>query len=98
MSGGSYDYAYHRVREMADLLRHNVASRRRDALTDPTNIWNQESHQALRERFAGLLDLVATAMHDIEWTDSGDCGPGDEVAAIEACFAFLGLPRHGEGE
>jgi hypothetical protein len=28
------------------------------------------------------LELVATALHDLEWVDSSDYGPGDEVAAI----------------
>jgi len=27
--------------------------------------------------------LFADAMHDIEWVDSGDWGPGDEIPAIK---------------
>lgn len=42
-----------------------------------------------RAAFQQLLKLVAKAMHDIEWVDSGDYGPGDENAAIDACFTFL---------
>ncbi len=43
-----------------------------------------------RAAFQKLLKLVATAMHDIEWVDSCDSGPGDEHAAIDAVFSFLG--------
>lgn len=40
-----------------------------------------------RRAFAAHLKLVAQALHDIEWVDSGDYGPGDENAAIRACLA-----------
>jgi hypothetical protein len=39
-----------------------------------------------RRAFAKHLTLVAKALHDIEWVDSGDYGPGDDVAAIRACL------------
>jgi hypothetical protein len=39
-----------------------------------------------RKRFQKLLKLVAKAMHDIEWVDSGDYTPGEENASIDACF------------
>ena len=39
-----------------------------------------------RRAFAKHLKLVAKALHDIEWVDSGDYGPGDENAAIRACL------------
>jgi hypothetical protein len=32
------------------------------------------------------LELVIKALHDIEWVDSGDYGPGDENKAIRACL------------
>lgn len=67
MSGGSYDYLYGRVEDMAAEL----VSRR------PT---------PLRYAFAKHLKLVAKAMHDIEWVDSGDCGYGDEDEAIKAAL------------
>jgi hypothetical protein len=38
-----------------------------------------------RKAFADHLDKVAKALHDIEWVDSGDYGPGDENEAIRAC-------------
>jgi hypothetical protein len=39
-----------------------------------------------RKAFAEHLKLVAQALHDIEWVDSGDYGPGDEDRAIRACL------------
>lgn len=42
-----------------------------------------------RAAFQKLLKLVAEAMHDIEWVDSGDYSPGDENKAIDEIFSFL---------
>ena len=39
-----------------------------------------------RRAFAKHLKLVAKALHDIEWVDSGDYGPGDDTEAIRACL------------
>jgi hypothetical protein len=36
--------------------------------------------------FKRHLAKVAKALHDIEWVDSCDMGPGDENAAIRACL------------
>lgn len=44
-------------------------------------------HTPERVAFAAHLELVAKALHDIEWVDSCDYGPGDESAAIRACVA-----------
>lgn len=41
-----------------------------------------ESADPLRKRFAQHLRLVANAMHDIEWVDSGDYPHGGEYEAI----------------
>lgn len=38
----------------------------------------------LRRAFAKHLELVAKAMHDVEWVDSCDNSPGFEDAAIKA--------------
>lgn len=43
-----------------------------------------KGNSALRRAFAKHLDLVASAMHDIEWVDSGDYGKGDDENAIRA--------------
>ena len=39
-----------------------------------------------RKAFAKHLELVAKALHDIEWVDSCDYGKGDENEAIRACI------------
>lgn len=39
-----------------------------------------------RRAFRVHLQLVAQALHDIEWVDSGDCSSGDENKAIMACL------------
>ena len=39
-----------------------------------------------RQAFVEHLKLVAKALHDIEWVDSGDYGPGRENEAIRACL------------
>lgn len=66
MSGGSYNYAYSRVEDVADALRR--------------------SPDSLRRAFATHLELVAKAMHDIEWVDSHNYVPGDEDEAIRAAL------------
>jgi threonine dehydrogenase-like Zn-dependent dehydrogenase len=35
-----------------------------------------------RKAFGDHLKLIANALHDIEWVDSCDYGPGDEIEAI----------------
>ena len=40
-----------------------------------------------RKAFRTHLEKVAKALHDIEWVDSGDYGPGRENEAIMACVA-----------
>lgn len=41
----------------------------------------------LRVAFGVFLLKVAKAMHDIEWVDSNDYSPGDEMAAIKECVS-----------
>ena len=40
-----------------------------------------------RKAFRSHLMKVAIALHDIEWVDSYDTSPGDEVEAIMACIS-----------
>lgn len=42
---------------------------------------------ALRRAFRIHLKNVSKALHDIEWVDSCDYGPGDENEAIRVCLA-----------
>ena len=69
MSGGSWDYAYCKIEEIANTLRRQSCPK--------------------RKALGRLLLLVADAMHDIEWVDSSDYGPGDENASIERVFKSL---------
>ena len=39
-----------------------------------------------RVAFAEHLEKVVAALHDIEWVDSGDYGPGGDSEAIRACL------------
>jgi len=45
-----------------------------------------KANTPLRQAFRTHLRKVAKACHDIEWVDSGDCGPGDEDKAIRECL------------
>ena len=64
MRGGSWDYFYGRLEDVASRL--------------------QCERDTLRKAFGSHLKKCANAMRDIEWVDSGDCSPGDEVKAIKA--------------
>lgn len=70
MSGGSYDYLYIKIENVAESLRY----------------LNQNK---FRSAFQKILYLLADAMHDIEWVDSGDMSPGDENEAIEKLLAVF---------
>jgi hypothetical protein len=48
------------------------------------------SDDVLRAAFGELLSRCALALHDIEWVDSCDYGPGDEHAAIQAVLGVQG--------
>lgn len=91
MSGGSYDYSYHRVSDMADAIEARLDGKGK--YSQDGDEWSYRTSEDIeadkvsepfRRWFATHLRLVAEAMHDIEWVDSGDYGPGDEIKAIEA--------------
>lgn len=50
-----------------------------------------ERDTPLRRAFWEHMQLVIKALHDIEWVDSCDYGPGDDDASIRACIG-----RHAE--
>ena len=52
-----------------------------------------EVNTPARAAFAKHLELVAKALHDIEWVDSGDYGPGDEYDAIADCLRSAGAAQ-----
>lgn len=79
MSGGSYDYAYRHIEQLADDIECRTKTPRTDGFDQmPPDV------VVLRLRFVEHLRKVAQAAHDIEWVDSGDYGDGAEVEAIEA--------------
>jgi hypothetical protein len=74
MSGGSYDYAYIRIEELAHQIK-----------TDPFCEEYSKSTPELRKAFKKHLLKVAKALKAIEWNDSGD-GDDKEVELIRACL------------
>jgi hypothetical protein len=102
MSGGSYDYACYKVSQFADDLE--VHERKVPEYEADWQVYNKAERRwmtpeesapviarvrGLRAWFVEHLRLVSQAMHDIEWVDSGDYGPGDEVDALEKVRAHL---------
>jgi hypothetical protein len=75
MSGGTYDYAYSKVMDMADEME-----RQEQQGFSPST--------PLRIAFRGLLERVGTAMKAVEWVDSGDCSEPHAEDAIRACFDY----------
>lgn len=47
---------------------------------------NFELNTPERRAFKKHLEKVIKALHDIEWVDSCDYGPGDDSKAIRACL------------
>jgi len=47
----------------------------------------QHERSPLRRAFGKHLGLCAKAMHDIEWSDSGDIGEGEEIPAMKAVLS-----------
>lgn len=47
---------------------------------------NYQATTPQRKAFREHLNKVITALHDIEWVDSGDMGQGDENKAIMAAL------------
>lgn len=62
MSGGSHDYAYSKLEEIADSF-----------YVEP----EKDSHLKCRRKVADILRLMSKICHDIEWIDSGDYGEDD---------------------
>lgn len=111
MSGGSYNYLYTQIDDLAYRVEDSVDPRRErtrfDCGQSEPRVYSKETKQwivgseaqaiidfAVHERvwFAKLLRAVAKAAHDIEWVDSGDYGPGDEVESIRAVRSVLEQP------
>ena len=46
----------------------------------------------LRKALGRKMELIAKALHDIEWVDSGDYDPGREIEAIKKALGDYKLP------
>lgn len=77
MSGGHYDYAYFKAEDFSDHIE----------LEDLCDYSARELRVAFKQH---LLD-VANAMKAIEWNDSGDGDP-DEQVLIRKCLTGRSLP------
>ena len=62
MSGGSHDYAFRKLEDIAESFYQ-----------PPEKI----SHIEYRKKVYDILKIVSKACHTIEWIDSGDCGEED---------------------
>lgn len=60
----------------------------KDYLSYKVESANFRENTVLRRAFRKHLEKIATALHEIEWADSGDTSPGNknELAAIRACL------------
>ena len=74
MSGGSYDYAYSKLDALADEIRVQA---------------NRSDCAAKRVEFSDLLRLCAKAAKAIEWVDSCDTMPGDEIPELNAALGYV---------
>ena len=74
MSGGSWEYFFYKIQEVAEKLEGETCDH--------------------RNALGVLLNKCAKALHDIEWVDSGDYAPGDELEAIRACFDEIDVKKN----
>lgn len=103
MSGGSYNYAYSHISTLADEIEFRLTRNPAEPPPD-ARVWSREKRcwvegeeaaavlravDAERAWLVRLLRAVSVAAHDVEWVDSADYGPGDEVEAIRAIRKVL---------
>jgi hypothetical protein len=79
MSGGSYNYMYQSIHELASMISENGVC---DAAS-----------KTLRKAFKKHLELVAKTCRAIEWNDSGD-GDSEEEKLIKKCLGLKKQPIH----
>lgn len=80
MSGGSYNYAYRQIEDLAESISERAGC---CELEGPGTYGSPPS---LRRAFCEHLKRVAAACHAIEWNDSCD-GHADEQRLIRECIA-----------
>lgn len=71
MSGGSWDYVSEKFLDVGNRLESSAP---------------HVSCYLLRRALGKQVQLIASALHAIEWVDSCDWSDGDERAALEKCF------------
>lgn len=76
MSGGSYDYKFGSLEDLArDLERHSGTSKGLDKNSNDYQFYKFTSQfQPTRNRLAKALRKLAVQCRDVEWMDSGDTG------------------------
>jgi hypothetical protein len=74
MSGGSYDYKYREIQDLAESIANRAS-------------YNRPDEYAKRKAFALWLTKAAEVAKAIEWNDSLDSAPEDEAKAMEAFLA-----------
>jgi hypothetical protein len=73
MSGGSFDYAYARMREFADDLRCKLAEQ--GQVVDGWKIGTWEPAVSVKlEEISHIVDYAAKLAKEVEWLYSGDTG------------------------
>ena len=73
MSGGSYDYIYRRINDLAAMISETGGC--------------SAASKSLRNAFKKHLELVAKTCRAIEWNDSGD-GDSEEEELIKECLGL----------
>ena len=76
MSGGSFDYAYGKVEQIAD-----------DVAVPDQLRWEGMSRNAL----ARLLRAIGGTLHSLEWWKSGDTNAGDFISSCAGLLPLLDL-------
>jgi hypothetical protein len=71
MSGGDLDYVYFRLQETVRLIREKIC-------------YIPKENRARILKFCDHLELVAKALHNVEWVIGGDYGADGADAAIDA--------------
>lgn len=84
MSGGAWDYLYGHIGCAADALRNDTTTESRRPLLELN-----EEQLYWRHRLAEHLMKISTAMHAVEWVDSGDTSYPSDVEAIKKVFKDL---------
>lgn len=88
MSGGSWDYFFRKLHDVAESLETDTSLE--GSMLDLSDEAKKE-----RARLGTLLREAAKAMHAIEWADSHDSAPDSEIEHIRNVFALavkLGTP------